>query len=348
MFDPSTLNLPDFSQYATTDQLFDPSTLNLPDFSQYATTDQLFDPSTLDFSNFATTDQLFDPSTLNLPDFSNYATYSQTKDNLLQDLATPGSQFRAGVTGAVSGSLPDFSQYATSDQLFDPSTLQTQIDDLQLLLDQQGGTLQSESNPAVSPTVIGPLVGSKGTGDSIGKSDGGSLKAVPEDNKGLSKLPEDVRNKMGYMNEGGLTESMLADPLTNQVAQFILGNETNDEVISAFIEKYGPTSFRELRRAVLKTLAPNAQTEGMIKGSLAGGMKDDIFGVIGDPEKNGQRVAVSQDEFIVPADVVSMLGDGSSDAGANKLYNMMKRIREEKTNTTKQARPINDNKVMPA
>ena len=87
------------------------------------------------------------------------------------------------------------------------------------------------------------------------------------------------------MNQGGLTESVLADPLTNQVAQFILGNETNDEVISAFIEKYGPTSFRELRRAVLKTLAPNAQTEGMIKGSLAGGMKDDIFGVIGDPEK---------------------------------------------------------------
>ena len=137
-------------------------------------------------------------------------------------------------------------------------------------------------------------------------------------------------------------------PLTTLVAQFILGNETNNEVISAFIEKYGPTSFRELRRAVLKTLAPNAQTEGMIKGSLAGGMKDDIFGVIGDPEKNGQRVAVSQDEFIVPADVVSMLGDGSSDAGANKLYNMMKRIREEKTATTKQARPINDNKVMPA
>jgi len=326
LFDPSTLNLPDFSQYATTDQLFDPSTLNLPDFSQYATTDQLFDPSTLDFSNFATTDQLFDPSTLNLPDFTQYATSDQLFDP----------------------STLDFSGFATTDQLFDPSTLQTQIDDLQSLLDQQGGTLQSESNPAVSPTVIGPLVGSKGNGDSIGKSDGGSLKTVPEDNKGLSKLPEDVRNKMGYMNEGGLTESMLADPLTNQVAQFILGNETNDEVISAFIEKYGPTSFRELRRAVLKTLAPNAQTEGMIKGSLAGGMKDDIFGVIGDPEKNGQRVAVSQDEFIVPADVVSMLGDGSSDAGANKLYNMMKRIREEKTNTTKQARPINDNKVMPA
>jgi hypothetical protein len=33
---------------------------------------------------------------------------------------------------------------------------------------------------------------------------GGELKEVPEDNTGLSKLPTDVRNKMGYMKQGGL------------------------------------------------------------------------------------------------------------------------------------------------
>lgn len=32
---------------------------------------------------------------------------------------------------------------------------------------------------------------------------GGELKEVSEDNVGLSKLPEDVRNKMGYMKDGG-------------------------------------------------------------------------------------------------------------------------------------------------
>ena len=32
--------------------------------------------------------------------------------------------------------------------------------------------------------------------------DGGSLKAIPSENKGLPKLPKDVRNKMGYMQEG--------------------------------------------------------------------------------------------------------------------------------------------------
>jgi hypothetical protein len=32
---------------------------------------------------------------------------------------------------------------------------------------------------------------------------GGELKEVPEDNSGLSKLPTEVRNKMGYMKDGG-------------------------------------------------------------------------------------------------------------------------------------------------
>ena len=42
----------------------------------------------------------------------------------------------------------------------------------------------------------------------MGKKAGGSLKAVPEGNKGLSKLPTDVRNKMGYMKRGGSVKKM--------------------------------------------------------------------------------------------------------------------------------------------
>ena len=45
---------------------------------------------------------------------------------------------------------------------------------------------------------------------------------------------------------------------------------------------------------------------------------------------------------------MSMLGDGSSDAGAKKLDAMLDRIRMTKTGTTKQAKEIDDSKVMPA
>ena len=42
-----------------------------------------------------------------------------------------------------------------------------------------------------------------------------------------------------------------------------------------------------------------------------------------------------------------MLGDGSTDAGANKLYQMMDDVRKEKTGTTQQAGKINTQRVIP-
>jgi hypothetical protein len=40
------------------------------------------------------------------------------------------------------------------------------------------------------------------------KKDGGALKSVPSGNKGLSKLPTEVRNNMGYMQSGGKVKKM--------------------------------------------------------------------------------------------------------------------------------------------
>ena len=58
--------------------------------------------------------------------------------------------------------------------------------------------------------------------------------------------------------------------------------------------------------------------------------------------------ALSSGEFVMPADVVSGLGNGSSDAGAQQLYAMMDRIRKSRTGTTEQAPAINPNQMMVA
>ena len=170
------------------------------------------------------------------------------------------------------------------------------------------------------------------SGGSTNFKEGGALKPIPEDNKGLPNLPEDVRNEMGYMQAGGMTD-IQNDPLTQEVTMFILGETDNEQALNDFITKYGSDTFMQLREAVLQSIVPNAQTQGLIRGDGEGGMDDDLRGMIG----NKERIAVSQDEFIVPADVVSMLGDGSSDAGSKELYDMMDRVRKEKTGTTKQA-----------
>jgi hypothetical protein len=46
-----------------------------------------------------------------------------------------------------------------------------------------------------------------------GYAEGGMMKEVPEANKGMKKLPKDVRNKMGYMAEGGMVRGQKATPM---------------------------------------------------------------------------------------------------------------------------------------
>mgnify|MGYP003333150253 FL=1 len=60
-----------------------------------------------------------------------------------------------------------------------------------------------------------------------------------------------------------------------------------------------------------------------------------------------QPAKLSHGEFVVPADVVSHLGNGNSDAGAKKLYSMMDKVRQARTGTKKQGKQINPDKYMP-
>jgi hypothetical protein len=60
-----------------------------------------------------------------------------------------------------------------------------------------------------------------------------------------------------------------------------------------------------------------------------------------------QPAKLSHGEFVVPADVVSHLGNGNSDAGADVLYKMMDRVRKARTGTTKQGHKINPEKFTP-
>jgi hypothetical protein len=60
-----------------------------------------------------------------------------------------------------------------------------------------------------------------------------------------------------------------------------------------------------------------------------------------------QPAALSHGEFVIPADVVSHLGNGNSEAGANVLYKMMDRVRHARTGNKKQGKEINPEKFTP-
>jgi len=74
------------------------------------------------------------------------------------------------------------------------------------------------------------------------------------------------------------------------------------------------------------------------------GMSDSIPATIG--SKQPARLATG--EFVVPADVVSHLGNGSTDAGAKHLYAMMDKVRKARTGHSRQGKEIDAQKYMPA
>jgi hypothetical protein len=102
----------------------------------------------------------------------------------------------------------------------------------------------------------------------------------------------------------------------------------------------------------------NAAQGGIMHSSLGGyaaggnprllkgpgdGMSDNIPATI-----NGRQPArLADGEFVVPADVVSHLGNGSTDAGAKILHHMMTQVRKERTGNPKQGKQINPNKFLP-
>ena len=110
------------------------------------------------------------------------------------------------------------------------------------------------------------------------------------------------------------------------------------------VQYFSPTSdvFQQDTNGFAQGGLASVAPKGMYLGGSTDGMADQIPATI----DNRQPAALSDGEFVIPADVVSHLGNGNSDAGAKQLYGMMDRIRKARTGTTQQGKQINPNKFL--
>jgi hypothetical protein len=83
--------------------------------------------------------------------------------------------------------------------------------------------------------------------------------------------------------------------------------------------------------------------EGMYLDGETDGMADEVEAVIGED----QPAALSDGEYVIPADVVSHLGNGNSEAGAKVLDDMVAEVRKARTGKEKQAPEINTKEFIP-
>jgi hypothetical protein len=83
------------------------------------------------------------------------------------------------------------------------------------------------------------------------------------------------------------------------------------------------------------------------KGGYLNGQGDGMSDSIPATIEGKQPARLADGEFVVPADVVSHLGNGSSKAGSKKLYAMMDKVRHARTGNKKQGKQINPDKYLP-
>ena len=138
----------------------------------------------------------------------------------------------------------------------------------------------------------------------------------------------------------------IMDPYEASMAE--LNNARYDANMSqAALPKSGIAQIGQLPYTV--TAAQGGQLGGysdggrMLKGP-GDGMSDSIPASIG----GRQPARLADGEFVVPADVVSHLGNGSTDAGAKKLYAMMDKVRMARTGKKAQAPAVKTGKYLPA
>jgi hypothetical protein len=115
--------------------------------------------------------------------------------------------------------------------------------------------------------------------------------------------------------------------------QFAYGGSVDDEV--------GFDNFNNYMSGGIASMAKGGMAPKFLSGG-GDGMSDDIPATI-----NGKQPArLADGEFVIPADVVSHLGNGSSKAGAKQLYSMMDKVRTARTGNKKQGKQINPNKFL--
>ena len=186
-------------------------------------------------------------------------------------------------------------------------------------------------------------------------------KAIKENNQDIEPFLNDIEKLVQYRFGVDISGSPQSTIGTNPVAEIrpaVIDNQ--DMVARPTLGVLGnPSDYQRNKDGILQSMPmkekfnvalsegrrPKDYFEGQVYDDRGDGMTDSIdFKVEGDPVIKGAKL--SADEYVLPADLVAMLGNGSSDAGAEKLDDFTKEMRMKAFGTTKQQKKLNATKEL--
>jgi hypothetical protein len=140
----------------------------------------------------------------------------------------------------------------------------------------------------------------------------------------------------GYASGGTIQSGGIRD---------LYGSSDNQTQAPMSVDGYGLGRLSNLANEQAMT---TAQTLGYARGGYLNGDGDGMSDSIPATIEGKQPARLADGEFVVPADVVSHLGNGSSKAGSKRLYAMLDKVRHARTGNKKQGKEIKAEKYLPA
>jgi hypothetical protein len=281
---------------------------------------------------------------------------------------------------AITGGLEQSDLYGTpvqtssKEEKYDPYSRLNLGNDTGLRLVAKGGLINSYA--------MGGTVTTGGLRDLYNSTDNITNPQLSRDGYGVGRLESLARQQSmnqaettGYA-EGGTTSLDLKDPtvapeqsgspeasvMNEAVKTQAHENEMNKLGLNALganmpTNNYAPGSLATLANAMKnQPIAPEAAfvqnltaaRTGYAKGGYLDGAGDGMSDSIPATIEGKQPARLADGEFVIPADVVSHIGNGSTKAGSKRLYSMLDRVRKARTGHTKQGKQIKPEKYMPA
>ena len=190
-----------------------------------------------------------------------------------------------------------------------------------------------------SLAVILGLLGASGMFDSDQDKVGYQGK-IPRYSAVRDKVPWNDQNRQpGEYGKRYFTDTFYADQ-PNPPAGLMSIEQARDKALQQ------RTNLAEQNKNQRPIVPPNFAQGGIARllGGPGDGMGDSIPAMI----EGQQPAALSHGEMVIPADVVSHLGNGNTEAGAKQFYDMMERVRKARTGSAQQGKQINPRKYLPA
>jgi hypothetical protein len=215
----------------------------------------------------------------------------------------------------------------------------------------------------------GGAIQSGGIRDLYGSSDNPEISPPPTSGYGLGRLnnlagAQEMDNAKTYGYADGGDVSMNLDRLPslnvntgisslggtdgNNLAPNMLQNAPQLYMAAKLFGMNPATMSQSDLSNLVNTISNPKGSRGYAHGGYLDGQGDGMSDSIPATIEGKQPARLADGEFVVPADVVSHLGNGSSKAGSKRLYAMMQKVRKARTGNPKQGKQINPNKYLMA